>query len=320
MSSEEGISTAGSDFVQPFLVVATDTRGRLIRLGPAIDSILEQHEYPEPVGNLLAEAVVLTATLASALKYEGVFTLQIKGDGPVSLLVADMTSDGNLRGYTQFDEERLKHDLEGVSDAQSMNTRLLLGEGHLAFTVDQGPDTDRYQGIVELEGERLDQCVAHYFKQSEQIDASLKVAVGRVGFPSKPDAWCAGGIMVQRLPDGQVEPGSDREEKWQRTRILMESVKDDELLDPGLDAGDVLFRLFHEDGVRVFRPTPLRAKCRCSMERVQRILDALDQEDAVPSETGDPITVTCEFCGKTYELSVPDNGANADAEPSISPE
>src|SRR5947209_13036623 len=182
--------TAADDLVQPFQIEATSLRGRLVRLGAVVDTILTRHAYPEPVATLLGEAIVVAVILAGALKYEGVFTLQTKGDGPVRLLVADVTSAGAVRGYAQYDAALLAKAAGGKATA---SVPRLLGAGHIAFTVDQGEHTERYQGIVELQGATLAECAHHYFRQSEQLQAGIKTAIGR---EATSGAWRAGGIVL----------------------------------------------------------------------------------------------------------------------------
>jgi molecular chaperone Hsp33 len=248
---------------------------------------------------MLGEAVTLAVVLAGALKYEGVFTLQTKGDGPIRLMVADVTTAGAVRGYCQFDANKLERAMKSPGSPVPK----LLGAGYIAFTVDQGEHTDRYQGIVELQGATLAECAHHYFRQSEQLQAGIKVAVGR-----ENGAWRAGGIMLQRLP---VEGGSGtaaekeaQEDGWRRAMILMSSSTSEELLDERLLPNDLLFRLFHEDGVRVWRPHALEAQCRCSRERIERILRAMPEEDLVDLALDDGrLEVTCEFCGERYHFA-----------------
>jgi molecular chaperone Hsp33 len=184
------------DVIQPFQLDPFALRGRLVRLGPTVDRILAQHDYPKPVATLLGEAITLAVLLAGALKYDGVFTLQTKGDGPVRLLVADVKTDGAVRGYAQYDATRLG-DIEQGDDGESPSVPELLGSGYIAFTVDQGDDTERYQGIVSITGSTLAECAQHYFRQSEQLQAGLKLAVGRTG---EEGTWRAGGLMLQRVP------------------------------------------------------------------------------------------------------------------------
>src|SRR5260370_22140279 len=188
--------TAPDDLVQPFRIDPFALRGRLVRLGPAIDRILSQHDYPEPVAAMLGEAITLAVVLAGALKYDGIFTLQTKGDGPIRMMVADVSTEGALRGYAQYDEAKLKAAL-APARASSPSVPLLVGSGYIAFTVHQCEDTDRHQGIVELAGSTLAECARHYFRQSEQLKADLKLSVAHSGPGS---TWRAGGLMLQPLP------------------------------------------------------------------------------------------------------------------------
>jgi molecular chaperone Hsp33 len=289
------------DLIQPFQIERPGLRGRMVRLGGVADAILSRHAYPEPVGELLGEALALAATLAAALKYDGVFTLQTKGDGPVRLLVADVTTDGALRGYAEFDGERLDQILEGPPAAPVPR---LLGAGYLAFTVDQGEYTNRYQGIVDLDGATLADCAQHYFRQSEQLQTVLRLAAGH----DPTGAWRAAGIMVQRLPgddhdydtvwDVRAIDKEKADDDWRRTAVLLGSATDEELLDPGLPAPHLLFRLFHEDGVRVYEPRAVADQCRCSRERVTRMLKGLDRASVKELMEDGRIVVTCQFCSR----------------------
>jgi molecular chaperone Hsp33 len=286
------------DLVQPFRIDPFALRGRLVRLGPAIDRILSQHAYPEPVASMLGEAITLAVILAGALKYDGVFTLQTKGDGPIRLIVADVSTDGAVRGYAQYDRTKLGAVTADGETAERSVPRLL-GAGYIAFTVDQGEETDRYQGIVELAGTTLADCAQHYFRQSEQIQAGIKLAVGRAG-PS--GAWRAGGLMLQRVPPegGYGLIADDVEDGWRRAMVLMSSASSGELVDPGLAPHRLLFRLFHEDGVRVYDTHPLEARCRCSRERIETILRAFPADELDDMQKERVTTVTCEFCSRRY--------------------
>ena len=280
------------DLVLPFAVGETRLKGRLVRLGPLLDTILGQHAYPEPVAAMLGQAIVLAVTLARALKYDGIFTLQTKGDGPVRLLVVDVTAAGHVRGYAQLDAARL---------AQTTLTRApvptLLGAGYLAFTVDQGEDSPRYQGLVELVGATLVDCAHHYFHQSEQIDAVMKLAVER----GADGHWRGGGLMIERIPD--VAPVGDAgDEIWRNAVILMSSCGDAELRDAGLPPDRLLYRLFHEPGVRAQKTHRLVARCRCSRERVERVLRAMPRDDLNDMIVDGRISVTCEFCSASYDF------------------
>ena len=291
------------DLIQPFQIEHFGVRGRLVRLGPLVDSILGRHDYPEPVAAILGELLALAATLAGAIKFDGVFSVQTKGDGPVRLMVADITTAGEMRGYAQYDKDKIA----GLTDRVAEPVPRLLGAGYLAFTVDQGPDTERYQGIVELTGATLADCAHNYFRQSEQMDAAVKLAVGRVA-ADEGDAWRAGGMMVQRLPD-QARPrvsgeaaDEESEEAWRRAVVMMGASTTGELLDPGLHPHRLLYRLFHEDGVRVYGPLGLSAGCRCSLERVERTLRAFPRDEIESMKEDGRIVVTCEFCSARYEF------------------
>lgn len=288
------------DIVQPFQVDPFRLRGRLLRLGPLLDRILTQHEYPAPVATMLGEAIVLAISLSGALKYEGVFTLQTKGDGPIRLLVADVTTAGAVRGYAQFDAARLA---QLDADAGSSVPRLL-GPGYLALTVDQGEHTERYQGIVALEGTTLAECVHHYFHQSEQVEAGIKVAVAPRPGPDGRPSWRGGALMIERLPkEGGTSAVREAEDDgWRRAMALMATGTSDEMLDPALAPEGLLFRLFHEEGVRAYRPHALTAKCRCSRERVERMLTALPPRDLVELTVDGKLVVTCEFCNAAYSF------------------
>ena len=287
------------DLVQPFQLDPFALRGRLVRLGPTVDRILAQHDYPEPVATLLGEAITLAVLLAGALKFDGVFTLQTKGNGPVRLLVADVKTDGAVRGYAQYDAKRLE---EVVPRGENPSVPDLLGAGYIAFTVDQGDDTERYQGIVEIVGATLAECAQHYFRQSEQIQAGLKLAVARAG---EDGAWRAGGLMLQRVPPegGHAPIGDDVEDSWRRAMVLMSTTTSVELVAPDLPPRRLLWRLFHEEGVRVYDTHPVEARCRCSRERVAGILRAFPMEEVDEMKKEAVTTVTCEFCNTRYDFA-----------------
>lgn len=285
------------DLVLPFRVGPAALRGRLVRLGPAIDRILSQSHYPQPVASLLGEAVTLAVLLAKSLKYDGIFTLQTKGDGPLSVMVADVSSEGALRGYARYDEGALADALdEGESEAPVPR---LLGRGVIAFTVDAGAHGERYQRLVELCGDTLAECAQHYFRQSEPLQAGLKLAVSR---PRPQAPWRAGGLMLQRLPPegGFAAIADDLEDSWRRAMVLMSSARSTELVDPELPPENLLFRLFHEDGVRVYRIHRLLARCRCSRRRIEGVLRSLPQEALDEMREEGVATVTCEFCQSRY--------------------
>jgi len=302
-------AVARTDVLVPFRLERANLRGRAVRLGPAIDAILTRHDYPPPVADLLGEALALAAVLAGTLKYNGVFTLQAKGDGPVGMLVCDVTSDGNLRGYAEVDKAAWA--ALGKTGPDGPVPRYL-GAGHLAFTVDQGADMERYQGIVELAGATLTECAQHYFRQSEQIETLLRLGVGR------PDGagWQASALMIQRVPmaggvggvggrggapkaddSGHVDE-ERREDDWRRLAMLLGTVRNAEALAPDADPLRLLHRLFHADGVRVFEAQALRDRCRCSDDRAESALRMLDADDLADMTIDGIVTVACQFCSR----------------------
>ncbi len=288
-------SVAEFDLVQPFLLESSGIRGDLVRLGNAAGHIVTRHAYPDPLAALLAELLTLTAMLSSMMKFDGVFSLQTSSDGPVGLMVADITSEGHLRGYAGFDADRLAAVLEAEAGVPE-----LLGTGHLAYTVDQGPDMERYQGIVALSGATLADCLQHYFLQSEQIQTGLILASGKVG-----DSWRAAGLILQRLPEeaaGTAAAAVPDEDAWRRAMVLQASCTGAELLDPTLPVNGLLYRLFHEEGVRVFRRRPLAARCRCGRDRLEQTLRSLPRAEIEDLRIDGAVIVTCEYCNRRYRF------------------
>lgn len=307
------------DVVIPFQIEGIDMRGRIVRLSPLVSEVMARHNYPEPVAILLGEALTLAAMLGTSLKFEGRFTLQTKSDGPVSMLVADFESPGNIRGYAHIDEEALTAALEkGVTHPAD-----LMGEGYMALTIDQGADMDRYQGIVKLDKTGLAAAAHEYFAQSEQIATRIKMAVGqfydRDGGEGAQKGWRAGAIMIQHLPreggvtgfreDDEAHPQTDEERNWEHAAILLETVTDEELLDPDVTADRLLFRLYHEDGVRVYAPAAVQFGCRCSRERIESVLRTFGADDIEHMTKDGRIETKCEFCAEVYEFEAADIGA-----------
>ena len=269
-------------------------RGRIARLGPAIDTILRAHDYPEPVANLLGEACALAALVGSNLKFEGRLIVEARGAGPVRYLVADYETTGALRGYCRFEAD----EVEAVSTGfVRPGAKTLLGDGVFMMTVDQGPEMDRYQGMTAIEGETLALCAEQYFAQSEQTPTRVRLAVSQADGTTR-----AGGVLIQYIADDEAR-GSTWE-AWRRTQAFFETIGEDELVDPELTSNQLLFRLFHEDGVRVFDPRMLAAVCRCSQARIESVLksfEAAEREDMI--EPDGKIHVTCEFCSRLYAVA-----------------
>jgi molecular chaperone Hsp33 len=308
------------DAVLPFEVSALDLRGRLTRLGPALDDILAKHDYPAPVGKLLGEAIVLTTLLGSSLKFDGRFILQTQTDGPVSFLIVDFQAPDRLRAYARYDAGRLK---------PGQDSGALLGKGHLAMTIDQGPDMSRYQGLVALEGGNLEDAAHEYFLRSEQIPTRVRLAVGeewRGGDGDGPrHRWRAGGMLLQFLPKAperarqrDLDPGDapegaithvvEEDDAWVEGQSLISTVEDVELIDPDLSGERLLYRLFHERGVRVFAPLPLRAQCSCSRDAVSAMLKSFAPGDRADMVKDGKVVVTCEFCSSVYDFTPEEAG------------
>jgi molecular chaperone Hsp33 len=306
------------DAALPFEVDALDLRGRLTRLGPTLDDILTKHDYPAPVGKLLGEAIVLTTLLGSSLKFDGRFILQTQTDGPVSFLIVDFQAPDRLRAYARYDAKRLKPGQDSAS---------LLGHGHLAMTIDQGADMSRYQGLVALEGGGLEEAAHEYFLRSEQIPTRVRLAVGEEwrGGDGGKHRWRGGGMLLQFLPKAperarqpDLHPGDAPEgmavheiaedDAWVEGQSLIGTVEDVELIDPDLSGERLLYRLFHERGVRVFKPLPLRAQCSCSREAVSSMLKSFAPKDRAEMVKDGKVVVTCEFCSSVYEFTPPEAG------------
>ncbi|MEP3048745.1 MAG: Hsp33 family molecular chaperone [Roseibium sp.] len=313
------MTPAGLDAVRPFAVEGLDVRGRAVAFGPALQKILDRHDYPEPVSRLVAEAVVLTGLLGTSLKFDGRFTLQTQTEGPVSMLVVDFASPDAIRACATFDADQV----EALIEANKATPEALLGHGHLAMTIDQGKHMQRYQGLVELDGISLEEVARRYFERSEQIPTEVRLGVGELftrqdgGGPAK--SWTAGGILIQFLPEtpermrqADIDPGDapegtelhqmDEDDAWVEAKALVDTVKDDELTDPEVSVEMLLFRLFHERGVRLFEPQPLKDKCRCSRKKIENVLANFTAEEVEQVTVNGKIVVTCEFCSEAYQF------------------
>lgn len=303
------------DVILPFAVEPLDLRGRLVRLGPAIDTILERHGYPASVARLLCEAAALTALLGSAMKQEGRFQLQTRTDGVVDMIVVDFDAPDRLRAFARFDAERLA----AAEAARRTSGADLLGRGHLGFTIDPGGAMNRYQGVVALAGEGLERAAHDYFERSEQIPTVVRLAVGEV-VTGAGAHWRAGGLIVQFLPESEdrrrqadLHPGDapegapehrlDEDEAWTEGRALAGTVEDHELIDPSLSGERLLYRLFHERGVRVFASQLVREQCRCSTDSIRTMLQRFTPQERKDMIGDDgKIGVTCEFCSEKREF------------------
>ena len=276
-------------------------QGRLIRLNEVVNTILSKHRYPLPVSAIIAESTVLAAMLASTLKYDGLFTLQTQSNGPVSMVVVDITSSGQIRSCARFDEERLNAGQElRKTLGQIEPAPHLMGGGHLAFTVDQGKSSELYQGIVDLQGKDLTGCALRYFKQSEQIDTNLKLFV--LPPHGENSSWFAAGIMLQKMPfqGGRDIDEQTANESWNEANIFMESLSEDEVFDAELSSEEILHRLFHANDLHITQSKEYCFSCRCSREKLLNTLSTFSKEEIADMIEDGKITATCHFCSEQY--------------------
>jgi molecular chaperone Hsp33 len=305
------------DVVLPFAIEALDVRGRVVRLGASIDTILTRHRYPDAVARVLGEAAALTVLLGSSLKFEGRFQLQTKTDGLIEMIVVDFDAPDRVRATARFDAGKVAE--LGAGTPKSAE---LLGSGFLAMTIDRGSDRSRYQGVVALDGQGLEEAAHQYFRQSEQIPTRVRLAVAEQ-FEGGRKAYRAGGLMVQFLPNSpdrmrqaDLSPGDIPEghpshdlvppaedDAWVEAKTLVETVEDHELIDPAVSSERLLYRLFHERGVRVFEAQAVHEECRCSQDRIMGMMRRFSPEDR-SDMVGDNgrIGITCEFCSRFYDL------------------
>ncbi len=295
-----------TDVICPFLIDSGLSRGQTVRLTSSLDTIISQHHYPEPIGVLIAQATVLTALLSSTIKYEGVFTLQVQGSGCVSLLAVDMTDKGCIRGYARFDNEKVKKAQQEIESHQKTPVQAFFETGTLSFSVET--QNQSYQGIIELNQPTLEQCVLEYFKQSEQIPTALKIAVSHPDQNKK--SWSAAAIMIQRMPVDQKSllsfKANEIEDFWDTAVILLHSVTQKELLDTELPLEKLLYRLYHQNNLHFFIQKTIKFGCRCSQEKVIEMLKRFSEQDRQEMVVDGTIKVDCQFCGKSYTLTLKD--------------
>jgi molecular chaperone Hsp33 len=270
------------DILQRFLLEGSPVRGELVHLDTTWKSMIQDRAYPEPVRNILGQFAAAIALLASTLKFNGSLILQIQGDGPISLLVMECDSQGTMRGMAKWSELPANATLPE-----------LVGSGKLAITIDPKAGRERYQGIVELDGNSVAEVLMAYLQRSEQLATRLWLAA---------DGHRASGLLLQRMPGVR---GESADEDWNRANLLAETVTGDELLD--LAPREVIHRLYHEEDVRLFDPRPLRFGCSCSRDRVIRTLRILGYQDlqSLLEERGS-VSVDCEFCNQHYEFDAVD--------------
>lgn len=295
------------DQVLPFQVQGRAARGRVARLGPAIDEILSRHDLPPVPARLLGDVVTLAALIGASLKFNGIFSVHLRGSGDVKLITADyVATDGasHLRGYIDIAEDA------DLSDGDLL--RLMGEQRAMVLTIDQGDKTERYQGVVPLDGPDIASAAMAYFKQSEQIPTFISLATSQLQTAGDQPKWRSGGLLVQHLPEGGIQSDAKRDdlaEDWNHVSIMAQSIRDDELTDPMLSGGDLIWRLFHEDGARVFDPAPVIAKCRCSRDRLLDTLKKFDHAELQSLLDDDgQVAANCQFCSATYLFTQGDLG------------
>lgn len=275
-------------------------RGRIVRLDNVMREIFTHAQYPDNVAAAISETTALGVLIASLMKFDGIFTLQLQGNGPISVLVADVTSAGKVRATAKYDAKAIKAaQVLRKTEGEIEPTPHWLEHGNLIFTIDQGKNTELYQGVVDLKGKNLEECALRYFKNSEQIDTYLHLYLDKVG-----DVWKSAGILIQKMPQKGGKDGADDEnalkELWNEDKILMDSLKKEEIFN--LDLKEVLFRLFHEHEVRVSKEQEYVFGCRCSREKLQQTLNSMKPEDIEDMVENGKITATCNFCGQVYSF------------------
>jgi len=284
--------------ITPFFLPGRPVRGRLVRLGPLADALLTRHQNHPVVTALTGQALALTAALATALKFRGSFSLQAKGDGALPMLLADCTESGALRGYARADADKLDALLAA---GENPSAAALLGHGYLAFSVDQGPDRERHQGIVSIEGDSLADMALHYFETSEQLQCTVRLACALT-----PLGWRAGALILERVArEGGLDPEMDDDaqaESWRTATALAATLKESELLDDTLQPDRLLFNLFGTEGVAADRNRALAYGCRCSRARLSGILETFPKDDLDHMAVGGDIVMTCEFCNLDFRF------------------
>lgn len=296
--------SANDDLVAPFALEGEPVRGRIARFGPAtVDEILSRHNYHPVVARLLGELLALATLVGSSLKFDGKLIVQAQSQQPdihaVPFIVAEYRTNGSLRGYARVDDEALAIVLRSTDEPSLAH--LFGSDATFTMTIDQGDDTDRYQGTVALEGQTLAEAASVYFSQSEQVPTRIRIACAQFDTGSDRLEWRAGGVLIQQVAGDSAR--GDSAEAWEHASILFETLDDSELVDPYLSAGVLLFRLFHEDGVRLFAAKPVETACTCSRERILAILGQFGPDAAEDMMEGDGIIrVKCEYCSKSFDF------------------
>ena len=288
------------DTCLPFQIEGQDIKGRVVRLSSSVNEILVNHKYPDHVAKLVGQSLAFTALIGSLMKYDGILTMQMKGDGPFRVLVCDFHKEGeanagNVRGYASFEENLEMND----------NISELFGENsYMAITIDQGKFMERYQGIVSLDGESLTDAAEEYFRSSEQLPTKVMLSCDK----DENGVWQAGAIMIQHYARNTEEEYNREEEttkdEWNTASVFLSSLKKTELLDKHLSLQNLLIRMYHETGVRIFNHTDVAAGCRCSEDKIRTVLASLDLEELNDIAEGGKINVTCDFCTTNHQFEL----------------
>ena len=289
-----------------FLIDSGTIRGQAIRLDGVLNDIIGRHGYPDVVNGFLAEATALAIILSASLKYDGVFTLQIQGDGCISSLIVSITGDGKVRAYARFNEKRLAEKTKEFEQRPTARVQAFFGDGTLMFTVVQNTSADRYQGVVSLECATLSECVHRYFRQSEQIETAIRLKA--VQKPEAKNEWVCGAVMIQRMPAKKEVVDAfgeeELEEMWRTAVILLNSATDEELCGTQLPIDKLLYRLYHANKINIFMPKEYEFGCKCTKERVIEMLRSFPSSELRDMEQDGTIKVDCQFCGKSYTVDV----------------
>lgn len=302
----EAPSASGDDFVATFQIEGAPVRGRIARLGDAtIDSILKRHDYPRWAAHLLGEALTLAVLTSASLKFDGKVIVQAQGDGPISLLVAEGRSDGGMRGYLRLNREKWEK-LDRINRGARPHIPQVIGAGVMAIILaPNDPHQEPYQGVVPLDGGTLEACAQTYFSQSEQIPTRVRLAVAELAEPGGVRRWRSGGALLQQVAGDEAR--GDTEEAWDNARALFDTVTDLELADPDLSSDRLLYRLFHESGVRLETPRRVADACSCSEDRLRRTLEAMPQDEVMAlAEADGAIVADCQFCSRVYRFPASD--------------
>lgn len=269
----------------PFVIEKSGIRGRFVRINEEVHKILSDHKYPERASQLLGELLVLVSIIGTMLKLKGLISVQAQGDGVIRFISADYTDDGHIRGYAHINNKELLNNF-ATKNRKEQDVAEIFGKGNIVITI-ENKNEKPYQAIVPLEGKSLASCIIEYFKRSGQLDVVMEVAANKIN-----KTWHAGGIVLQRTGG---EENADNED-FHRASVLLDSVKDTELINDKLPMPTLLYRLFHEDGVRVFEHSKLQARCRCSRQRMESALDLLSKQERDELKVRGTITMTCQFC------------------------